>query len=369
MTTLQISDERTREDGKLRLVYEPINRLLSVKGELDDVSDYDSSCLNFPVRVVAEITSRCNMRCDYCSQGNNPEGKSLDLGDILRIIDEVDAFYAFELSIRGAEALLHPNFDDIWSYAVGKEFVSTNLITNGTLLDEEKVLSMLQNPRSKIIVSLDGPKEINARFRSTYQYEKVMKWLIPILRQKRDQIVVLTTVYRQNYEQIPEFATHLSGLRLRHYHLSLLKQLGDLRQGGIEQIKLNEMYQLEEGMDTIVKTNPSFKPVISSPFFNEKRDMLTGISISLFTEYYCGSGMKILSDGRIGISQIIYFDDVSQNKFTRKNQIRRNCLGKIDDGKSLRDIWVDSKKIRIKQTKMAQEIYPFFLGIETPIAQ
>ena len=77
--------------------------------------------------------------------------------------------------------MLHPAFGELWEYATAKDFVSVVLITNGTMFNQHQVLSLLRNPRSKIIVSLDGPPCVNSMFRPASHYEQVMRWLIPSL--------------------------------------------------------------------------------------------------------------------------------------------------------------------------------------------
>ncbi|KKS95259.1 MAG: hypothetical protein UV73_C0020G0006 [Candidatus Gottesmanbacteria bacterium GW2011_GWA2_43_14] len=363
MATLQETGlERLRKDDKYSLHYDPMDRLISVEGVTD--IEFNPSELSFPIRVVEEINSICNMRCLYCSQYNNNRGPKLKTEDVLKNIDEANTQGAFEMSFRGAEATLHPDFYEIWKHANEKDFLSANLITNGLVLDEQKALSMLQNVRSKLIVSLDGPDEINSRFRDPRQYKRVMSWLIPILRVRGDQIVMLTTVYNDNLAALPDFCDYLSQIGLRHHHFSLLKRLGNKSFQNQEFSTLEEIQQFEATLNKITASNPNYFPSINSPFpriTQNKHDFITNVPIPRFTEYHCGAGIKVMADGRIGISQIIYFDDEFKRLTGKTNSL--GSVGKV--GESLQVVWDRSKEIRKEQAQVAQQNYQYFLGLES----
>ncbi|WP_299163549.1 radical SAM protein [Accumulibacter sp.] len=358
--------DRSRFDDGLQLSYNARDSTLTVRSTSGGNPDRVEERLRFPIRVVAEITSRCNMRCTYCSQGGNPRGDSIPTDAIFRIIDDADRYRAFKLSLRGAEALLHPDFKQIWDHAVSKEFISTDLVTNGILLTEQRALSMLENGRSRIVVSLDGPDAINSESRNPHQYTKVMKWLLPVLRQKPDQITVVTTAFRHNYGHIPEFAAYLCGLGLRHYNISLLKRLGRATQD-LGFLSSGEIYRLEESLAAIAIASPLFAPVISTPFFTEDRDMYANVPIQLFSDYFCGSGMKIMVDGRIGISQMIHFDSLSESEHADRYHKDRNCLGRISDRKSLQQIWLENDALRRAQARRAKKNFRYMIGLESQL--
>lgn len=355
---------RHRRVNGTALTYDPTARTVTLDHPLTAANVAD---LPFPIRVVLEITSLCNSRCTYCSQRLNASQSHIELEQVRKVIDEADAQQAFELTLRGAEATLHPDFDAIWKHATGKEYISANLITNGLHLNEEIVLSMLENPRSKIIVSLDGPEEVNSRFRNAAQYRKVMNWLSPVLRRKGQQVVVISTLYRHNSFHILRFAQELADLGLRHYHLSLLKRLGGARLGKEGFLRLDEVLSLEEDLDRIAQRMPGFLPTINIPFSRHNNDWRTGVPIPLFTEYHCGSGMKILVDGSIGISQMVHFNEGMCRPTFHNTMESLLPLGELAKSSSLLSTWCATRKQRHEQAEFSKRNYGYFLGFSEAI--
>ncbi len=291
------------------------------------------------------------------------EGRIIMRDDAVKgVIDEADELRAFELAIRGGEAMLHPHFYELWDYATQKEFTSANLITNGMRLNEERVLSMLDNPRSKIIVSLDGPEDINAKYRNPIQYRKVMNWLLPSLLKKGNQLVVLSTLYKNNLTYIPEFAAYLAGCGLRHYHVTPFKLLGTNAYSKVGFVGPDDLSDLEEKLNDITITTPRFLPFISCPLSMKKTKMPSAMPITIFSEYYRGAGMRITADGSVGISQMVHFSDEFRKKIPSFASIPSVNLGSIDGQRSLQEIWSENFALRLAQSKLARQLYPYVLG-------
>jgi len=132
----------------------------------------------------------------------------------------------FEVTLRGGEALTHKDFDEIWDYSNKKPFLSTNIITNGMLLNSEKVKQMLYNPNSKIIVSLDGLDFINSKYRDPAQYSLVMDWLPKFLPESQNQLVILSTLYKEDYDEMLNFSKFLASMGVKYHHITTLKRMG-----------------------------------------------------------------------------------------------------------------------------------------------
>lgn len=126
-------------------------------------------------RLVLNITSRCNMRCNYCQYSEaypdivlNKEKKDMDTGTIESSLDlfkrrtsDQDEEDLKEISFYGGEPLV--NFKAI-KHAVKEakkrfgEEIDFKVVTNGILLKEE-IAEFLYNQNFQIQVSLDGDKE------------------------------------------------------------------------------------------------------------------------------------------------------------------------------------------------------------------
>lgn len=122
------------------------------------------------------ITNLCNMRCTYCYEnGKIKRNYSASIEDIDRIIEfivhrasEEKKDKALVINIHGGEPLLV--FDKIVYFfnesrnKLKGYNLSYNIVTNGTLLNREKVFWLNQNMNT-ISLSLDGYEEIHDRNR------------------------------------------------------------------------------------------------------------------------------------------------------------------------------------------------------------
>ncbi len=126
-------------------------------------------------KITLQVTQDCNFRCKYCIYSEETNNKqrihtqeSMSLETAKEAIDfllthSIDS-NDINISFYGGEPLLA--FDlikDIVRYAdkvfKGKK-ISHNMTSNGTLLDEEKIDFLIEHDFS-LMISLDGPKEIN----------------------------------------------------------------------------------------------------------------------------------------------------------------------------------------------------------------
>jgi MoaA/NifB/PqqE/SkfB family radical SAM enzyme len=127
-----------------------------------------------PFAVTIDFTSRCNLRCAGCGF-HSPllEGTSAELarGDLDR---DLFAGLCRELQTMGTrrlvfcgqgEPLLHPELLDLIRLAKGAG-LQTTLITNGTLLTEEKIHGLIDCRLDQIRVSLwaTSPEEYAANY-------------------------------------------------------------------------------------------------------------------------------------------------------------------------------------------------------------
>jgi MoaA/NifB/PqqE/SkfB family radical SAM enzyme len=125
-----------------------------------------------PFAVTIDPTSRCNLRCAGCGF-HSPllEGAPLDAGDLDRdlfagLCRELETMGTRRLVFCGqGEPLLHPQLLDLIRLAKGAG-LQTTLMTNGTLLTEEKIHGLIDSRLDQIRVSLwaTTPEEYAANY-------------------------------------------------------------------------------------------------------------------------------------------------------------------------------------------------------------
>ncbi len=111
-----------------------------------------------PFSVTVEPTTACNLRCPECPTGNGALTRKK--GNITtklfeKIAEEISSHAFYMMLYFQGEPLLHPNISKLISLAREKKIYVT-LSTNGNLLNEEKIKTLLAAGVNRIIISLDG---------------------------------------------------------------------------------------------------------------------------------------------------------------------------------------------------------------------
>ena len=141
----------------------------------------------FPLYVLIEPVSTCNLRCTMCFQidktfTRKPYMGLMNIDFYKKIIDEChkEGTKAITFASRG-EPTLHPKLPEMISYAKNK-FLEVKLNTNATRLNEKLIRSILENGVNELTYSVDeSDKEkfekirVNANFDQIVQNVKLFK--------------------------------------------------------------------------------------------------------------------------------------------------------------------------------------------------
>jgi MoaA/NifB/PqqE/SkfB family radical SAM enzyme len=146
---------------------------------------------NFPIHVLFEPTSICNLRCIMCYQSDKSfTGDNVKLNsnkkmmghmslDLFKIsIDECDQEGAKAISIgsRG-EPMLNVKFNDMLDYlSTKKNFFDVKINTNGSALNEKNCNKILDSNVNIIVISSDGEnKDLYEKIRINGNFDKLLK--------------------------------------------------------------------------------------------------------------------------------------------------------------------------------------------------
>ncbi len=116
----------------------------------------------FPLYLLIEPTSICNVRCVMCFQTDKTFSSDkkymgmMDLDLFKKIIDEAEegGTKAITLASRG-EPILHPKIKEMLAYCKGK-FLELKLNTNGTRLDNDLIHAILKANVDILVFSIDS---------------------------------------------------------------------------------------------------------------------------------------------------------------------------------------------------------------------
>ena len=140
----------------------------------------------YPIRGYLETTNRCNLRCQMCGQSFF-EGEKSDLSD--EIIHRIRPLFPYfqELSIFGfGEALVDKRIFNILEMI--PDYVSTRLVTNGILLDENAARGLIQHQLKQLYISMEATNEDTYAFvRGGRFFNKVIENIDRLMQMKKKQ--------------------------------------------------------------------------------------------------------------------------------------------------------------------------------------
>ena len=152
------------------------------------------------------VTYACNLRCHHChSSFGNPLEHELTTEELARIVEDASQFSNCTLIISGGEPLLRDDIDEILKAASHYFGDRVLLITNGTLIDEEKA-QLLADLGIMVQVSLEGPDvESNDAVRGAGVFKRTLNG-VRKLRSKGITPIGRMTLLKTNIDRIDEIA-------------------------------------------------------------------------------------------------------------------------------------------------------------------
>jgi uncharacterized protein len=159
--------------------------------------------------MVLNVTNQCNLSCTYCYEYSEDKIVDTENGKQPKFMSEETARQSVEFMLKesgdnkvahitffGGETLLNfPVLQKTIAYArqrgaeVGKE-VDFSLTTNGTLLKPE-IIEFLAENRVGVTISIDGPREVQDKFRvfhnGTGSYDVVAPKIRELLTRHRSR--------------------------------------------------------------------------------------------------------------------------------------------------------------------------------------
>jgi radical SAM protein with 4Fe4S-binding SPASM domain len=113
-----------------------------------------------PLDGTVETTFRCNLNCVHCyvneaAGDRSARERELSTERLLRLVDEIVEEGCLELLITGGEALLRPDFPEVYLHALGRGLRVT-VFTNGTLVTEKMAELFATHGPAYVEISLYG---------------------------------------------------------------------------------------------------------------------------------------------------------------------------------------------------------------------
>lgn len=181
-----------------------------------------------PRSLLCELTYRCNLQCPYCynplSLGRPSEELTRD--EWLRAIDQAIELGVVQIGFSGGEPTLRPK--DLVALVARATAGGgyTNLITQGTFLDDALLDELLAAGLAHVQISIQAPeRELAATIAGTDVHERKLQ----VLRRVRERDVALTlncVLHRLNHDTLPEVLAFAEREGIRRLELANVQFYG-----------------------------------------------------------------------------------------------------------------------------------------------
>jgi len=175
---------------------------------------YNNIIENYVNSYIKEVylhpTYRCNFNCWYCYNKSIDRSiyRDLPLTMWIEAIQKLKDIGVEHFIFTGGEPLLRNDIDKMLLTAKGAT-TEVSLLTNGSLLNVEKI-NQIMPLVDEIIISLDALNEdINAKNRNSFKFQNILKSIRYLSIYYPSKTVVRSVITKENIERIPTLAKEI----------------------------------------------------------------------------------------------------------------------------------------------------------------
>ena len=177
-----------------------------------------------------EVTSKCNAHCEHCGSRcdiNSQEGISSNL--FKKVLLDVKQNFGTDimLNITGGEPLIRNDLFEITSYAKQLGF-DWGMVTNGTLITDEKIKKMKSTGMSTISISIDGMKNTHENFRHLpNSFDNIIRNIQKLQKANFLEHIQITFIAnKKNINELPALWRMLNNLKIDSLRISCIDPIG-----------------------------------------------------------------------------------------------------------------------------------------------
>ena len=119
-----------------------------------------------PLKVIWELTYRCNLRCQFCylvHEGRDKKMDELTTDEIKSVIDQFGRVFPI-ITYTGGEPFVRSDIMEILRYTKRKNMCG--VLTNGVMLTDDICKQLVEMGLDSVTISVDGPEEIHDKVRN-----------------------------------------------------------------------------------------------------------------------------------------------------------------------------------------------------------
>lgn len=185
--------------------------------------------------IMWECTLRCNLKCKHCGSDCKTcsEIPDMPMEDFLKAIDSITPHvdtHKTMIVFTGGEPLMRKDLETIGKELYKREY-PWGMVTNGMLLTEERLKSLLNAGLRSVTISLDGMEEDHNWMRGHEDsFANVMRAINLLSQTKNIKWDIVTCVNGRNIHYLPELKDMLCKNGVRKWRLFTIFPVGRAKQ-------------------------------------------------------------------------------------------------------------------------------------------
>ena len=209
----------------LRSICSQVNNLISFGG-LFSARQIINKMLDYPLTINMLITPGCNLKCRICSARSMMEDSTqLSTQEIKGFIKKISGFNP-TVFIGGGEPFMRDDVFDLFN-DLKQNNIRFGLVTNGILLDEQKINTLLKMSPQVMIFSVHGPARLHDELVGRNGAFEELSANIKYLGHKRKNmsLILNCVINEENYKYLEEmvrFGKEIGVDHVRFEHLIFL---------------------------------------------------------------------------------------------------------------------------------------------------
>jgi pyrroloquinoline quinone biosynthesis protein E len=174
-----------------------------------------------PYTLVAELTYRCPLRCLYCSNPVDFHRSRIELStdDWRRVFSEAADLGVMQLHLSGGEPVLRDDLAELIRHARARDLY-VNLITGGTLLDDDKLQSFRDAGLDHIQLSIQGAARESAEIVAGVRSHRKKLDVARLIVKAGFPLTLNVVIHRLNIAEVPELIAIALDLRAHRLELA-----------------------------------------------------------------------------------------------------------------------------------------------------
>lgn len=292
------------------------------------------------MKLKWDLEERCNLKCKHCIVGTTSYPPSISLEKAKKVIDKCHESNVDNIVLSTKEPFMYPHITELIEYC-SLYHIKLAIITNGTLIDEKKLQSLVDNYATinYIAFSLEGvSSETNDFVRGKGVFEKVMNVVNKIdkinkTQKKTIKLILQMNLTSKNYKEVPNMVNILN--KFPFVQVAIGKLYIDGNAAFYKELDLdNQKY--EKAISTLISSyirieNPNYEltfkdmSVFDAIYFNTVYGTSYKPNIPDCSIFY--GGYSLMSDGNYCACSLLLDKGLIENEKLE--------LGRFDDSKKI----------------------------------